>query len=87
MPPRKKSATPATIPALPVKLPPVPVSRSETKGSGTANVIRPIKEAPRPITHQQIAERAYQIYLKRGFGPGDPHSDWIEAERQLNAGL
>jgi hypothetical protein len=37
-------------------------------------------------THEQIAERAHQLYLKRGFGPGDATSDWLEAERQLKAG-
>ena len=38
------------------------------------------------ITYEQISARAYEIYLKRGFGPGDALSDWLEAERQLKAG-
>ncbi len=89
MPPKKKTTTPTPAPAPVVtKAPAAPVvSRSETKGSGTATAVRPAKEIARTFTHQQISERAYQLYLKRGFGPGNQHTDWIEAERQLKAGL
>lgn len=70
---------------------PVPVIRSETKGSGTATPLRAVTSpaAASPVakvTYEQIAARAYEIYLKRGFGPGDALSDWTEAERQLKAG-
>lgn len=78
MPPRRSSISfnpGAKAPFTPA------VSRSEAKGSGTAVIQR----LAHP-THQQIAERAYQIYLKRGSGPGNAFSDWIEAERQLKAG-
>lgn len=69
----------------------VPVTRSETKGSGTAipprTVATPVVTSPvGKITYEQIAARAYEIYLKRGFGPGDALSDWVEAERQLKVG-
>lgn len=64
----------------------VPVSRSEAKGSGTA-ITKAQGTTPKVITHEQIAERAYQLFLKRGFGPGSATSDWAEAERQLKAGL
>ena len=85
---KKKSAvvsTPAKAPAA------VPVSRSETKGSGTAilpkTVATPVATSfVGKITYEQISTRAYEIYLKRGFGPGDALSDWLEAERQLKAG-
>jgi hypothetical protein len=53
------------------------------------------KEAPAPKaknaasklkpTQDQIATRAYQIYLERGFTPGDPMQDWLRAERELAA--
>ena len=78
MPARKKTTTVTEKPA--------PVSRSEAKGSGTS-VSKPQSVVPKSITHEQIAERAYQIFLKRGFGPGDAASDWLEAERQLKAGI
>jgi Protein of unknown function (DUF2934) len=34
-------------------------------------------------TPEQIARRAYELYLERGDKPGSPHEDWLEAERQL----
>ncbi len=34
-------------------------------------------------TQEEIAVRAYQIYLKRGGTPGNELEDWIQAERQL----
>ena len=54
------------------------------------------KEAPAPKskkvatqkskpTQDQIAARAYEIYLERGSTPGDPMQDWLRAERELAA--
>jgi Protein of unknown function (DUF2934) len=54
------------------------------------------KEAPAPKTKKattvktkptqdQIAARAYEIYLERGSTPGDPMQDWLRAERELAA--
>lgn len=37
-------------------------------------------------TREQIEKRAYEIYLERGGGPGDPLADWLKAEAEL-AGL
>lgn len=34
-------------------------------------------------THEEIALRAYEIYLERGGAPGDALEDWIRAEREL----
>lgn len=34
-------------------------------------------------THDQIAQRAYEIHLERGGEPGDPEEDWFRAEREL----
>lgn len=86
----RKKTTPSAAPVKAAPAPaaaPTPVARSESKGSGTLTAGKAAVAAPKsPITYEQIAERAYQIYLKRGFGPGDANSDWIEAERQLKAG-
>jgi hypothetical protein len=35
------------------------------------------------LTHEQIARRAYQIYLERGFQPGNELGDWLAAEQEL----
>jgi hypothetical protein len=34
-------------------------------------------------THQQIAARAYQIFLERGREPGHDMDDWLQAEYEL----
>jgi len=77
-------ATPAKItsPVIPPTSAPV-VQRSELKGSG----IPKAPAAPRTITQDDIARRAYEIYASRGYAAGDPVADWHEAERQLRAGL
>ena len=33
--------------------------------------------------HEQIERRAYQIYLERGFHPGNALEDWVAAEKEL----
>ncbi|MEM0982738.1 MAG: DUF2934 domain-containing protein [Planctomycetota bacterium] len=34
-------------------------------------------------SHQQIQERAFQIFLERAGRPGSPETDWYQAEREL----
>lgn len=34
-------------------------------------------------THQQIAERAYQIYLANGCREGRAQDDWLQAQYEL----
>jgi hypothetical protein len=36
-----------------------------------------------PPTQEEIALRAYHIYLERRGAPGNPLEDWIRAEREL----
>lgn len=45
-----------------------------------AKKARAAKNAP---THEEIALRAYEIYLERGGTPGDALQDWTRAEREL----
>jgi hypothetical protein len=56
-------------------------SRTEFKASGSRG------PEPSPISHDRIAQRAYEIYAKRGYSTGNPNDDWLEAERQLRAGM
>jgi hypothetical protein len=35
------------------------------------------------VPHEQIAVRAYHLYLERGGRGGDDFQDWITAEREL----
>ena|ERR1035437_1275426 len=82
-----QNAAPATPVVKPVVVVAAPQSseRSEIKGSGTAK--GPGTAGGRAITREQIARRAYEIYAGRGYAPGDQQADWLEAERQLKAGL
>jgi hypothetical protein len=34
-------------------------------------------------TQDDIALRAYHIYIERGCTPGNPFDDWVRAEREL----
>jgi len=36
------------------------------------------------IREDQIRVRAYEIYLERNGGSGDPIEDWLQAEAELN---
>ncbi len=46
----------------------------------TAKKTQPAKNPP---THEEIALRAFEIYLERGGAPGDALEDWTRAEREL----
>ncbi|HZI08060.1 MAG TPA: DUF2934 domain-containing protein [Archangium sp.] len=37
-------------------------------------------------THEQIARRAYELFLARGAGHGQHEQDWAQAERELKLG-
>ena len=79
--PRKSTKPGSDSPFSPATPAPV-VERSQVKGSGTFK-----SSSSRQVTHEQIAKRAYEIYASRGYAPGDQNADWLEAERQLKAGL
>jgi hypothetical protein len=40
-----------------------------------------------PPTQDQIADRAYHIYLERGGADGNPEDDWLQAERELSQAI
>jgi len=54
-------------------------SQSEDPTSETIETPAP---AARP-TDEEIALRAYHIYLERGGADADPTDDWLQAEREL----
>jgi hypothetical protein len=35
-------------------------------------------------THEEIAERAYHLWIERGSKEGSDELDWLEAERELH---
>lgn len=51
-----------------------------------ADTIRPIGGAAvtTKSSHEEIARRAYELYIARGAGDGLDLHDWLEAELQLS---
>lgn len=37
------------------------------------------------VSQDDIARRAYEYYVARGYQAGDPLDDWLRAERELTA--
>jgi hypothetical protein len=56
------------------------MSKKLKNSLSTTKKSRPTKGAP---TQEEIALRAYEIYLERGGAPGDALEDWTRAEREL----
>jgi len=54
----------------------------KTRKSSSLEVKKPRATKPHP-TAEDIAIRAYQIYLERGGAPGTALDDWTRAEREL----
>jgi hypothetical protein len=55
-----------------------PLSAKAKSVSKTATAI--------PPTHEQIAKRAYELYLERGSVEGHHEEDWLLAEAELSSG-
>ncbi|HLY16759.1 MAG TPA: DUF2934 domain-containing protein [Bryobacteraceae bacterium] len=41
------------------------------------------EELARPKTQKQIAARAFDLWLARGFRDGSPQEDWLQAQREM----
>ena len=50
------------------------------KAGGTKATVSAAKAAP---THEEIATRAYELYLARGAEHGHDAEDWAQAESEL----
>lgn len=55
-----------------------------------AGLMRPLVLVPHRLTpaerHRRISELAYRRAEQRGFAPGNQMEDWLEAEREVDAG-
>jgi len=59
------------------------VEQKGQAGGSKANLTR----TATALTHERIAERAWEIWQKRGCRPGEDVWNWNEAETQLRAEL
>ncbi|WIG95809.1 DUF2934 domain-containing protein [Myxococcus sp. SDU36] len=64
-----------------------PTEPSSSKPPATSARSKPRAPEPRPgPTNEQIARRAYEIFLARGGTHGSSEQDWFQAERELRLG-
>jgi len=56
------------------------VAKTKTASSPTVKKTRAAKPEP---TREEIALRAYHIYLERGCTSGNELEDWVRAEKEL----
>lgn len=77
------------------------VQNSDSSSSKSTSIARPdtliekvvpassqTKTSTTPISSEQVSERAYQLWIKRGCVHGFHVEDWLEAELQLvNEGI
>ena len=54
------------------------------------NIARPLFIVPHRLTPAErqhlVRELAYRLAEQRGFAPGDEVDDWLQAEREVDAG-
>ena len=58
----------------------------KTRATSSPSPRKPKKPKSAP-TQEEIALRAYHIFLQRDSTPGNPFEDWIRAERELTEEL
>lgn len=62
----------------------MPKAKATPSPESAAPKVKKAAARKAPPTHEQIAKRAYEIYLERKGAPGNPFEDWTRAERELN---
>ncbi|MGA3265961.1 MAG: DUF2934 domain-containing protein [Verrucomicrobiota bacterium] len=61
--------------------------RTSKRKASERNQSAPTIHTPKlPPSPEQIQQRAQAIYRARGGGPGRELDDWLQAERELQAG-
>jgi Protein of unknown function (DUF2934) len=59
-------------------------SKKKTTNKPSAQPARtPVAPARREPTAEEIRQRAYDLYIRRGGAPGRAIDDWVAAEREL----
>jgi hypothetical protein len=63
---------------------------SQVAAPGKGNALRPLALVPHRLTaaerHRRICELAFRRAEQRGFAPDGEVEDWLEAEREVDAG-
>ena len=73
--------------APPVEREPMPIVGATPVDREIDGAHDPVEYLDAPVasepTHEQIRERAYHFWVRRGSPYGDPGTDWMEAERSF----
>lgn len=77
---RSEKKSPMLLPVPPPTTAPKVDEWAATTAQASGEHRTEMTQAP---SHDQIALRAYEIYLSRGASPGSDLDDWLEAEREL----
>jgi hypothetical protein len=67
-----------------VQRPDSPESKSDASASGPG--LAPAGGSFSHDLEERITQRAYEIAQRRGFSPGHELDDWLQAEREIEAG-
>jgi hypothetical protein len=67
-----------------IQRPESPESKSDASASGPG--ITPTTAKMPSQLHERIERRAYELAQQRGFAPGHEVEDWLQAEREIEAG-
>jgi hypothetical protein len=67
-----------------VQRPDSPEGKSDASASGQGR--RPRSPSLPADEAERIAKRAYELAAQRGFAPGHELDDWLQAEREIEAG-
>jgi hypothetical protein len=67
-----------------IQRPDSPESKSDASASGPGLTPTTAK-MPRQL-REQIEQRAYELARQRNFAPGQEMDDWLQAEREIEAG-
>jgi hypothetical protein len=59
------------------------VKKTSTKKPVAEAAARPSRKSGGAPTHEQIAQRAYELFLQRGAQHGRDYDDWLIAETEL----
>ncbi len=77
--------TETVVKATPVTPTPAPVAKKAATVKTVPVVKLPVTATKLAPTYEEIAKRAYEIYLARGQSEGNATQDWLQAEQELLA--
>jgi hypothetical protein len=87
----KLKATAQAVTSQQPKTGPVSVPQ-QPKAAPVSSTPQPIRDIPRPmpvaaatLTHEDIARRAYQIYVEKGHPQGQSEEIWRQAEQDIRS--